>query len=520
MPTVLHERTEETPIRNSLDISRKSNVYETPVLKVTQSVASDISVKTETPTQTPPVLPHIISACIRPLETGLQEIIQPSKSGVHSNTPPSQKTVIWLEPSKLKIKKLEVTDALPTSVQVQLNKPFGKDMLQHSSHAAKLLCHILLPLLKSGFWKHLFKCNNYSNSKRISYSWLSKYSKLPSRLRRNKYPSRRLENKNDISLRPPLQWWHCHSVTLYWRLPCQPAYWPIQHSCKAQTNPGRRCIWRRRTDPDQRSSSPLQCQSNTRKFRSISQIWQSQISERKSQSLWEHDRHKTKQTRAHTDDESGTCAFHTKYTLDTPRTGWYFTSPPKTKDQSQMVRSIRHQRLDKQNKQATPAFCRWISTILHLALESGNITSTTWSPHRGWQCTMRIPESKIEPQPSCIVQRSVPWHLNHAHRTQFRRHDQSINLGADVTRSTIIGTDNLTRPWYHRLCPTISVEAYLWPDSNRERKSSIRSHNPRLPQQRSVQQKSSHGQNKQSQTNPFTPACLNMQSLSFNWRLS
>jgi hypothetical protein len=65
---------------------------------------------------------------------------KPVRSQVASSntttTNPIQKT--WLAPGKLTTKRLEqfVTTILPTSVQIQLNQPFGKDSINHSINAA------------------------------------------------------------------------------------------------------------------------------------------------------------------------------------------------------------------------------------------------------------------------------------------------------------------------------------------------------------------------------------------------
>ena len=85
---------------------------------------------------------------------------------VSANTPIT-KQAIWLAPGKLTTQRLEafVTKMLPTSVQVQLDQPFGKDSLQQSFYAAKSSCHILLPLLKSGF----LSCRATKALERASY---------------------------------------------------------------------------------------------------------------------------------------------------------------------------------------------------------------------------------------------------------------------------------------------------------------------------------------------------------------
>ena len=95
---------------------------------------------------------------IAPVISELTKINQPDSKLVSSriapnNTTTTKPTSTWLTPGKLTTKRLEqfVSTILPTSVQVQLDQPFGKDSLKHSFYAAKSFCHILLPLLKSGF---------------------------------------------------------------------------------------------------------------------------------------------------------------------------------------------------------------------------------------------------------------------------------------------------------------------------------------------------------------------------------
>jgi hypothetical protein len=85
---------------------------------------------------------------------------------VSANTPKT-KPAVWLAPGKLTTQRLEafVTKILTTSVQVQLDQPFGKDSLQQSFYAAKSFCHILLPLLKSGF----LSCRATKALERASY---------------------------------------------------------------------------------------------------------------------------------------------------------------------------------------------------------------------------------------------------------------------------------------------------------------------------------------------------------------
>ena len=54
---------------------------------------------------------------------------------------------------RLTTQKLEAIAAakLPTSVQVQLAQTFGKDSLSQSFFSQKCFCHVLLPVLKSGY---------------------------------------------------------------------------------------------------------------------------------------------------------------------------------------------------------------------------------------------------------------------------------------------------------------------------------------------------------------------------------
>ena len=98
-------------------------------------------------------LPPIISAFTKTRQSGLTELLHQLDSSPANQNPQNPQPASWLEPGKLTTKKLEqfVSEILPSSVQVQLNQPFGKDSLNHSFYAAKSFCHILLPLLKSGF---------------------------------------------------------------------------------------------------------------------------------------------------------------------------------------------------------------------------------------------------------------------------------------------------------------------------------------------------------------------------------
>ena len=59
---------------------------------------------------------------------------------------------VW-QSGKLTTQRLEqfATSILPSSVQVQLAQPFGKDSINQSFYAEKCFRHILLPLLKSGY---------------------------------------------------------------------------------------------------------------------------------------------------------------------------------------------------------------------------------------------------------------------------------------------------------------------------------------------------------------------------------
>jgi hypothetical protein len=77
------------------------------------------------------------------------------------------KQAVWLAPGKLTTQRLEqfVSTILPTNVQVQLDQPFGKDSLQHSFYSEISFCHILLPLLKSGY----LSCRATKSLERASY---------------------------------------------------------------------------------------------------------------------------------------------------------------------------------------------------------------------------------------------------------------------------------------------------------------------------------------------------------------
>lgn len=86
-----------------------------------------------------------------------------------------------------------MSDILPTSVQIQINQQFGKDSLNHSFYAAKSFLHILLSLLKSGFYpvvqqkrlrKHHSGCvnrKNYGKNTLLSTSEISEDTKTVGR---------------------------------------------------------------------------------------------------------------------------------------------------------------------------------------------------------------------------------------------------------------------------------------------------------------------------------------------------
>jgi hypothetical protein len=68
-------------------------------------------------------------------------------------TVPSPSTVEDWSQGNLTSQRLDKFAAtiLPSPVQIQLAQQFGKDSVNHSFYAEKCFCHILLPLLKSGF---------------------------------------------------------------------------------------------------------------------------------------------------------------------------------------------------------------------------------------------------------------------------------------------------------------------------------------------------------------------------------
>jgi hypothetical protein len=97
-------------------------------------------------------LPPVISECTK-IPHHDKSNKSSAKSDVSAICTTQTKQATWLAPGKLTTQRLEqfVSTILPTSVQVQLDQPFGKDSLQQSFYSAKSFCHILLPLLKSGF---------------------------------------------------------------------------------------------------------------------------------------------------------------------------------------------------------------------------------------------------------------------------------------------------------------------------------------------------------------------------------
>ena len=94
-------------------------------------------------------IPPLTSACTNLLSSSTSTET-PSKHP-NNQTPPN---TLWTPASgKLTTKHLEMfaSTILPTSVQVQLDQAFGKDSLDQSFYSQKSLCHVLLPLLKSGY---------------------------------------------------------------------------------------------------------------------------------------------------------------------------------------------------------------------------------------------------------------------------------------------------------------------------------------------------------------------------------
>ena len=98
-------------------------------------------------------LPPVISECIKYSEKNTPQDSNTINPAACPTQKPTITQALWLQPGKLTTQRLEnfVSTILPTSVQIQLNQPFGKDSLHQSFYAAKSFCHILLPLLKSGF---------------------------------------------------------------------------------------------------------------------------------------------------------------------------------------------------------------------------------------------------------------------------------------------------------------------------------------------------------------------------------
>ena len=101
-------------------------------------------------------IPPITSDCTRQLD---------ERSKLETSNKQAPDT--WATAKKLTIKHLEafVTEILPTSVQVQLSQQFGKDTITQSFYAAKSFCHVLLPLLKSGY----LSCRATKNLEKASF---------------------------------------------------------------------------------------------------------------------------------------------------------------------------------------------------------------------------------------------------------------------------------------------------------------------------------------------------------------
>ena len=126
------------PVYQDRTVSEEITVVQTPVPMSPQNIAN-------VNLEIAPVIPELTK--IKPKAKHLVRSVTATSNQAAANI--THKT--WLAPGKLTTERLEqfVTTILPTSVQ--LDQPFGKDSLKHTFYAAKSFCHILLPLLKSGF---------------------------------------------------------------------------------------------------------------------------------------------------------------------------------------------------------------------------------------------------------------------------------------------------------------------------------------------------------------------------------
>jgi hypothetical protein len=127
-------------------------------------LAKRVQTQTHEPTELMDnLIPPITSDCTR-IFAALQTKTT-SESDQNSNNKPAQNT--WVTSEKLTVKHLEAfaSKILPTSVQVQLSQPFGKDTIAQSFYAEKSFCHVLLPLLKSGY----LSCRATKNLEKASF---------------------------------------------------------------------------------------------------------------------------------------------------------------------------------------------------------------------------------------------------------------------------------------------------------------------------------------------------------------
>ena len=104
-------------------------------------------------------LPPLYSASLTSFDTTTcPATLYPTKfNPTHTTEKPTTESIehtaeAWRS-GKLTTKRLEqfASTVLPSSVQVQLAQPFGKDDINQSFYAEKCFRHILLPLLKSGY---------------------------------------------------------------------------------------------------------------------------------------------------------------------------------------------------------------------------------------------------------------------------------------------------------------------------------------------------------------------------------
>ncbi|KAI2494795.1 hypothetical protein MHU86_19746 [Fragilaria crotonensis] len=250
-----------------------------------------------------------------------------SAASLTQNPTPPQ--ALWLQPGKLTTRRLEnfVSTILPTSVQIQLNQPFGKDSLHQSFYAAKSFCHILLPLLKSGF----LSCRATKVLEKASYR-VRQLQQL-----RKKYVPLDFRSLQGYQT----DWENTATIREDWKA--------MTSACALHYNGDMATVVRFIGGPHVNQhidikkvlaklkpvltldvyddvhrilttgAPALQCGGNSRKFQCLPEIWEPQVSERKSESIRKHNR-QTEQARTDLDHGPSISPFYLEHPPNAART--------------------------------------------------------------------------------------------------------------------------------------------------------------------------------------------------------